>query len=76
MIMSLFNTLRHFPDNIFKCIFSNKNVWIYIKFSLNFVPKGSDANTLALVTNKGLAPKRWEVINETNDDLFYWHIHA
>ena len=30
---------RHFPDDIFKCIFLNENVWITIKISLKFVPK-------------------------------------
>ena len=43
----LVNTLRlrqngcHFADNIFKCIFLNENIWIPIKISLKFVPKGS-----------------------------------
>ena len=38
------NTLRprqnghHFPDDIFKCIFFNENVWISLKISLKFVP--------------------------------------
>ena len=42
----LINTLRprhngrHFADDIFKCSFVNENVWILIKFSLKFVPKG------------------------------------
>ena len=51
----LFNTLRlrqngcHFPDDIFKCIFLNENVWISIKISLKFVPKGPINNILALV---------------------------
>ena len=31
---------RHFADDIFKCIFLNETVWIPIKFSLKFVPKG------------------------------------
>ena len=31
---------RHFPDDIYKCIFLNENVWILIKISLKFVPKG------------------------------------
>ena len=31
---------RHFADDIFKCIFLNENVWIPIKISLKFVPKG------------------------------------
>ena len=41
-----FNTLRprqngrHFPDDIFKCIFLNENAWVSIKISLKFVPKG------------------------------------
>ena len=48
------NTLRprqigcHFADNIFKCIFLDENVWISIKISLNFVPKGSINNIPAL----------------------------
>ena len=50
-----FNTLRprqngrHFPDDIFKCIFLNENVWISIKFSLKFVPKGPINKIPALV---------------------------
>ena len=50
-----FNTLRprqngrHFADDIFKCIFLNENVWISIKISLKFVPKGPINNIPALV---------------------------
>ena len=40
---------RHFPDDIFKCIFLNENVFISIKISLKFVPKGQINNILALV---------------------------
>ena len=40
---------RHFPDNIFKCIFLNENVWIAIKIFLKFVPKGPINNIPALV---------------------------
>ena len=49
------NTLRprqngcHFRDNIFKYIFLNENVWISIKISLKFVPKGPINNIAALV---------------------------
>ena len=49
------NTLRlrrntqHFADNIFKHIFFSENVWIFIKLSLKFVPKGPINNTPALV---------------------------
>ena len=40
---------RHFPDDIFNCIFLNENVRISIQFSLKFVPKGSVDNKPALV---------------------------
>ena len=40
---------RHFPDDIFKSIFMNENVWISIKISLKFVPKGPINNIPALV---------------------------
>ena len=49
------NTLRlrqngcHFTDDIFKGIFLYENVWIPIKFSLKFVPKGPNNNITALV---------------------------
>ena len=31
---------RYFADDIFKCIFLYENVWIPIKISMKFVPKG------------------------------------
>ena len=31
---------RNFPNDIFKCIFLNKNIWISINMSLKFVAKG------------------------------------
>ena len=40
---------RHFADDIFKCIFLNENVWIPIKISLKFIPKGPIKNIPALV---------------------------
>ena len=40
---------RHFPDDVFKSIFVNENVWISIKISLKFVPKGPINNIPALV---------------------------
>ena len=40
---------RHFPDDISKCIFLNENVWILIKISLKFVPKGRISNIPTLV---------------------------
>ena len=40
---------RHFPDDIFKCIFLNENVPISITVSPKFVPKGLINNIPALV---------------------------
>ena len=40
---------RHFPDDIFNYIFLNENIWISIKISLKFVPKGLFDNIPALV---------------------------
>ena len=40
---------RHFADDIFKCIFLIENVWIPIKISLKFVPRGPINNIPALV---------------------------
>ena len=50
-----FNTLvtetncHHFADDIFKCIFLNKNIWISLKISLKFVPKVRINNIPSLV---------------------------
>ena len=50
-----FNTLRprqnryHFADGIFKSIFVNENIWIFIKISLKFIPKGPINHIPALV---------------------------
>ena len=50
-----FNTLRprqngrHFPDDIFKCIFFNENICNFIKISLKFVPKDPINNIPSLV---------------------------
>ena len=40
---------HHFADDILKCIFLNENVWIPIKISLKFVPKGPINNIPAMV---------------------------
>ena len=40
---------RHLPDDIFKCIFLNENVWISLKISLKFVSKVPINNIPALV---------------------------
>ena len=52
---NLFNTFRprqnccDFMNDIFECIFLNENVWIMIKMSLEFVPKGQIHNIPAMV---------------------------
>ena len=43
---------RHFTDDIFKCIFLDENVWIFIKISLKFVPMVPINNIPALVQIK------------------------
>ena len=40
---------RHFPDDIFKCIFLNENVCLSIKNSLKLDPRGPINNIPALV---------------------------
>ena len=55
---------HHFADNIFKCILLNENVWISIKISLKFVPKGLINNIPALV----------QIMNQWWLD--YWHIYT
>ena len=51
----IFNSLRaiqngrHFPDDMFKCIFLNENIWISLKTSLKFVPEVRINNIPSLV---------------------------
>ena len=40
---------RHFPDDIFKCIFLNENVELLINISLQFIPKGVNNNIRSLL---------------------------
>ena len=40
---------RHLPDDIFKWIFLNENVWILINISQKFVPRGPINNITAFV---------------------------
>ena len=40
---------RHFPDDIFKCIFLNENEWILIKILLKFIPECPINNISSLV---------------------------
>ena len=59
---------RHFPDDIFKCIFLNENIWISIEISLKFVPKGQINNIPALV--QMMSPDWRQAIIWTNDEHF------
>ena len=77
-VLGDFNTLRPRQNGqwaISKCIFRNENVWISIKISLKFVPKGLINNNPALVhivaccldSTKLLFSQQW---------LVYWLIYA
>ena len=61
---------RHFPDDIFNCIFLNGKVWILIKISLKFVPKDPINNIPSLAQIYGLASARRQAIIWTNDGEF------
>ena len=57
---------RHFPDDIFKCIFLNENEWILIEISLKFVPKGQIKNIPSLFQMLAWAPARRQAIIWSN----------
>ena len=61
---------RHFPDDMFKCIFLYENVLISIKISLKFVPKGPINNIPALVQMMACRLARRQAIIWSNDDYF------
>ena len=42
---------RHFPDDIFRCIFMNEKICALIEISLKFVPKGPLNNNPALASS-------------------------
>ena len=58
---------RHFPDDIFKYIFLNENVWISIKISLNVCSQGSNQQYSSIGSDNGLAPSRRQAIIWTED---------
>ena len=75
MCFAKLNTLRprqdgrHFPDDIFKCIFLNENARISLKKSLKFVPKVR-INNPSIGSDNGLAPIRRQAIIVTKDGWF------
>ena len=65
---------QHFTDDIFKCIFFNENVWISIKISLTFVPKGPIYNIPALVPIMAWRLPGNEPLSEPMMDSLLMHI--
>ena len=57
---------RFAADEIYKCIL-NENIWISIRISQKFVPKGTINNTTALVQGNGSAPTKRQAIIWPND---------
>ena len=55
---------RHFPSDMFNCIFLNENVWISLKMSLKFVPEVRINNVAAFVQIMAWRPP------------VYWRIYA
>ena len=60
---------RHFADDIFKCIFLNENVWISLKISLKFVPKGR-INNIPVLAQIMAWRRPSELMNEKSYPLF------
>ena len=69
---------RHFPDNIFKWIFLNENVWISIEISLTFAPKYPI--TYYIPPSLRIMAWHWPgdnlAIIWNNDGIIYWRIYA
>ena len=68
---------RHFLADISKCIFLNKNLWISIKISLKFVPRGPISNIPALVQTMAWHRPGNKLLSEpVRDSLSYWCTYA
>ena len=65
---------RHFADDFFKRIFLNENVWISIKISLRFVPKGPIYNIPAFVQIMAWRRPSDKPLSETMMDNLPTHI--
>ena len=61
---------RHFPDDIFKCIFLNENVGILITISLKFFTKWANHQYSSICSDKDLALSKRQAIIWTNDVWF------
>ena len=68
---------RHFPDDIFKCIFMNEKCFILIQISLKFVPKFLINNISSLVQimawrQSGDKPLSGTMLTQFTD-AYMWH---
>ena len=66
---------RHFPDDIFKCIFMNEKFCIFIQISLKFFLR-SNQQYSSIGSENGLAPIRRQDIICTNAPPVHWRIYA
>ena len=67
--------VRHFPDDIFKCVFMNDNVWNLLHISLKFFPRVRINNIPALVQIMACADQAAShYLNQWW--LVYWRIYA
>ena len=66
---------HHFADDIFKCIFFIKNIWITIKISMKFIAKGPVGNNSTLVHIMA-----WHYLCQaiiwSNDGTVCWYINT
>ena len=84
VIYTSVNTLRprqnchHFTDDIFKCIFLNKDIWILLNISLKFVHKVRINNIPALVQTMAWHRPGDKPLSEpiTVSLLTHIHVHA
>ena len=67
---------RHFPDDIFKCIFMNEKFCILIDISLKFVSKVRINNTPALDQIMAWRRTGDKPLPEPNADTVHWHLYA
>ena len=67
---------RHFPDENFKWIFLNENIWITIKFSMKFVCKDPINNIPALVQIMAWRADQVTSHYLNHRWLVYWGIYA
>ena len=67
---------RHFPEDIFKCIFLRENFWILNKISLKYVPDDLIDNMAALVQIMAWCRlDEKQAIIWASEGAAYWHIY-